>query len=656
MLTFPCPRCGVLLQVHEQWAGKPVRCGGCRNVVEAPGAAAARAASRVPADADEPLTLPPGRGQPAPRANGSPPAGPAAGRELYDFLAPPQAAGELGRLGPYRVLKVLGSGGMGVVFQAEHLQLRRPVALKALLPLLAVSPGARERFQREARAAAAVTHDHVVPIYEVGEDRGIPFLAMRLLQGETLEARLRRERKLPVPEVLRIGREVAEGLAAAHDRGLIHRDIKPSNIWLEDRSDGRPACRLSSTGGPPVVTGGRVKLLDFGLARAAGGDAQLTQSGALIGTPGYLAPEQTRGGEPDPRSDLFSLGCVLYRMCTGELPFKGHDTLALLAALATQTPRPVRERNPAVPSALSDLVARLLAKDPVGRPPSARAVVVALAALEQGRAYAPPAPDAEALSDVPLPAPAEPVVLEPAALTDVVVPARRPRSAWVPVVLGASGCGVVALGLLVTGIVFLTWHGHGRQDQPAGPPRPAAVPERKPPQAPFAAIQAAVRAHQYTGTKIVGAGAQEQQFEDVLPEGGILIGFEVGLEGFIDTFVIGYLRPIYLTAEGEKMGQACGRRTGQERTVKAKPGFAVGALKVRSGALLDAFSVTFMEIDRTGLKKDGGYQSEWIGGRGGGEDGPVGGDGAFVVGVHGRLTDGIKPGGLGLVSLQPEPH
>src|SRR5206468_2632183 len=154
--------------------------------------------------------------------------------DLYDFLAPPQSADELGRLGPYRILKVLGAGGMGVVYQAEDAGLQRLVALKAMLPALAASGSAKARFLREARAAAAIEHDHIVHIYQVGEDRGVPFLAMQFLQGQPLDERLR-QGELPLGEVLRIGRETAEGLQAAHERGLIHRDIKPANLWLERR-------------------------------------------------------------------------------------------------------------------------------------------------------------------------------------------------------------------------------------------------------------------------------------------------------------------------------------------------------------------------------------------------------------------------------------
>jgi tRNA A-37 threonylcarbamoyl transferase component Bud32 len=282
---------------------------------------------------------------------------------LYDFLSPPQGPDEIGRLGPYCVRKMIGSGGMGIVFLAEDVWLKRPVALKAMKPVLASNVSASQRFLREAQATAAVKHDHIVTIYQVGDDRGIPFLAMELLEGESLEERLRRGERLPMAEVLRIGREIALGLAAAHKRDLIHRDIKPANIWLEAET-------------------GRVKLVDFGLARAVHEDAHLTQSGVVVGTPAYMAPEQATGRTVDARCDLFSLGCTLYRLGTGELPFKGKDALSVLMAAATQQPLLPRDRNPELPPAFSDLVMQLLAKDPDGRPPSAQNVAEALQALE----------------------------------------------------------------------------------------------------------------------------------------------------------------------------------------------------------------------------------------------------------------------------------
>jgi serine/threonine protein kinase len=296
---------------------------------------------------------------------------PSVDRALYDFLAPPEADDELGRLGPYRVLKVLGAGGMGVVFKAEDPMLQRPVALKAMLPTLAVSATARERFLREARSAASIKHDHIVHIYQVGEDRGVPFLAMEFLDGEPLDERLKRPGPMPLSEVLRIGREVAEGLEAAHTRGLVHRDIKPANIWLEGER-------------------GRVKILDFGLARSASGQSQLTQSGAIIGTPAYMAPEQAQGKSVDHRCDLFSLGGVLYRIVTGKMPFKGADTISTLMAVATHNPPAPQRLRAEMPHELSDLVMTLLAKDPAERPASARAVAETLASLAQPQTMPPP--------------------------------------------------------------------------------------------------------------------------------------------------------------------------------------------------------------------------------------------------------------------------
>jgi hypothetical protein len=260
------------------------------------------------------------------------------------------------------------------------------VALKVIRPALAGSSAARQRFLAEARATAAIEHDHIVTIHQVGEDRGVLFLAMPLLKGETLEARLKREGKLAVGEVLRIGREITEGLAAAHESKLIHRDIKPSNIWLEGKS-------------------GRVKILDFGLARAMDDPGHLTRSGSVAGTPQYMAPEQAAGSRVDARCDLFSLGCVLYRLATGTLPFQGANTMQLLRALDRDQPRPPHEIHPEVPVALSELIMQLLAKDREERPPHARSVVETLehlAAIPQASATLLPHAQAESRGQQPL--------------------------------------------------------------------------------------------------------------------------------------------------------------------------------------------------------------------------------------------------------------
>jgi urea transport system substrate-binding protein len=284
---------------------------------------------------------------------------------LTGYLGAPLLEGELGRLAHYRVLAVLGQGGMGAVFQAEDVQLHRMVALKVILPEFARNPVARERFLSEARAAAAVKNDHVVTIYQIGQDRDVLFLAMELLHGESLEARLDRDEPLTWREAVRIARETAAGLAAAHERGLIHRDIKPSNIFLE----------------APL---GRVKVLDFGLARATGSHKGLTQTGKVVGTPEFMSPEQARGEDLDPRSDLFSLGSVLYTACTREKPFEGASVMAILTALAVKDPRPIADLNPDVPTALAGLVTQLLDKERENRPASAVDVQKALAAIEAG--------------------------------------------------------------------------------------------------------------------------------------------------------------------------------------------------------------------------------------------------------------------------------
>jgi hypothetical protein len=258
---------------------------------------------------------------------------------------------------------------MGIVLLADDEHLARQVALKVLSPKVAAFPGARKRFLREARAAAALENDHIVAIYQVGEERGIPFLVMPVLKGEPLNALLEREESLAPAHILRLGREVAQGLAAAHDKGLIHRDIKPANIWLE-----RPT--------------GRAKILDFGLAQTVDDPERLTRPGQVTGTPAYMAPERARDARVDQRSDLFSLGAVLYKASTGQSPFKGGSVLGLLSALALDAPKPVSDLRPDLPPELSDLTMQLLDKDPEKRPRSAREVVQRIEAIERSLASA----------------------------------------------------------------------------------------------------------------------------------------------------------------------------------------------------------------------------------------------------------------------------
>ncbi len=291
------------------------------------------------------------------------------------------------RIGEYAVLRKLGEGGMGAVYLAEDAMLGRKVALKTMKPELAANKTDRDRFLREARAAAAVEHDNVVPVWGVGEaGDGTPFIAMPFLQGEMLADRLARE---PIPHLgvlLKVAREVADGLAAAHAKGLIHRDIKPGNIWLEGELEAEEPARQFR----------RCKILDFGLARSAGGDdTQITAAGAVLGTPAYMAPEQARGEKVDGRADLFSLGVLLYRMATGKMPFRGPNTMAVLIALTTDVPTPVRTLNPSLPPAVVELIERLMCKDPAGRPASAAEVSALVRAIAKDlRAVTAPDPEA----------------------------------------------------------------------------------------------------------------------------------------------------------------------------------------------------------------------------------------------------------------------
>ena len=256
------------------------------------------------------------------------------------------------------MLQVLGSGGFGTVVKAFDEKLHRLVAIKVMAPLLAATSPARKRFLREARAAAAVRHENVVAIHAV-EDLPIPYLVMEYVAGRNLAAEARRDGPLEFTDVLRIGQQIASGLAAAHAMGLIHRDIKPANILLEDGVE-------------------RVKITDFGLARAAD-DASLTQSGIIAGTPMYMAPSRRWGETIDQRADLFSLGSVLYAMCTGRPPFRAASMMAVLKRVAEDTPRPIREISPEVPEWLCDLISGLHAKNPEDRPTSAQEVADLLA-------------------------------------------------------------------------------------------------------------------------------------------------------------------------------------------------------------------------------------------------------------------------------------
>ncbi|HYH64622.1 MAG TPA: protein kinase, partial [Urbifossiella sp.] len=281
--------------------------------------------------------------------------------EALAFLTPSARPDALGRIGHYDVLQVLGQGAFGIVFRAFDDVLQRVVAVKVMAPLLAATSPARKRFLREARSSAQVRHENVVQVYEVAE-HPLPYIAMEFIPGETLQERLNRLGPVDAAEVVRVGRQIAEGLAAAHASDLIHRDIKPGNVLIE--------------GGQH-----RVKITDFGLARAAD-DASISQSGIIAGTPMYMAPEQALGQKLDQRADLFSLGSVLYQMAAGRPPFRANGTVAVLKRVAEDTPRDIREITPETPTWLCDIIAKLHAKNPDDRYQSAREVADVLADCE----------------------------------------------------------------------------------------------------------------------------------------------------------------------------------------------------------------------------------------------------------------------------------
>jgi len=313
-----------------------------------------------------------------------------AGEPDLDFLDPADREGVIGRLDGYDVLGVVGRGSMGVVLAARDASLNRVVAIKVLAPQLASNATARKWFLREAQAAAAVSHPHVVTIHAVDEWRGLPYLVMQYVKGVSLQQRIEEVGALELREVLRIGVQAAAGLAAAHAQGIVHRDIKPANVLLENSVE-------------------RVKISDFGLARAID-DASLTDAGVIAGTPQYMAPEQARGEEFDHRADLFSLGSLLWEAATGRPPFRGSTTLAVVRRVADCAPRRADEVCPDVPGWLADIIAKLHAPRPEGRYETAADVAGVLenrlARLQSPRAHADPdVTTIEAASARPSPAP-----------------------------------------------------------------------------------------------------------------------------------------------------------------------------------------------------------------------------------------------------------
>jgi serine/threonine-protein kinase len=329
----------------------------------------------------------------------------------------------LGRLGGYDVLEIIGRGGMSVVLRGLDHELNRYVAIKVLAPHLAQSSLAKKRFIREAQAAAAVVHPHVIAIHRVYAAGRLPFLVMPLVAGESLAQRLVAQGRLDLKETLRIGMQAAAGLAAAHEQGLVHRDVKPANILLEKGVE-------------------RAVLTDFGLARAAD-DVAMTRWGVIAGTPQYMSPEQAKGEPLDGRSDLFSLGCVLYEMATGVSPFRADSTMATLRRLIDDPPRAMTSLNPELPPWFVAIVERLLEKDSAKRFYSAKEVSEL---LEQCLAHL------QQPAGVPLPEVAS-SSLPPAARQEASTAARPPRRRKLFIVGSLVMFSLIGISLFAVGVV-----------------------------------------------------------------------------------------------------------------------------------------------------------------------------------------------------------
>ena len=342
-----CPKCRAVNPDTSRF------CGACASPLPAEPPGPAPRASSTPASASP---------QPAPRA----PDAPSLTRTVEPYLRGLAAGTAVA--GKYRIVGEIGRGGMGVVYEADDLKLRRTVALKFLPGELTNDAEARERFVHEARAASVLDNPHICTIYEIGESgSGQMFIAMALCHGESLRAKVKRGPLAP-PEALAIAAQVADGLAAAHENDIVHRDVKPGNIL--------------------VSKDGTARVADFGLAKIAG-EARLTRPGASIGTVAYMSPEQIRGEDVDARTDVWSLGVVLYEMLTGNLPFHGENEHSFAYAIVHSDPKPLGDFPPGTPAGCSPIIAKALAKDPSARFASAREMSEALASVMAGAGYRP---------------------------------------------------------------------------------------------------------------------------------------------------------------------------------------------------------------------------------------------------------------------------
>ena len=325
--------------------------------------------------------------------------------DLKRVLSPPQAADELGRIGKYRVIEFIASGGMGLVFKAEDPELERLVCIKTLHPSLSFNNDAKARFAREAKSAAGLRNDRIVTVLDVGEHREGPYLVMQLLDGQSLRDKLAMEGKLSHHVAKKILLQIAEGLRYAHELGFLHRDIKPENIWITSQGD--------------------IKLLDFGLARAVNETTNLTATGTILGTPCYMSPEQVQGNELDARSDLFSVGSVLFEMLTGDSPFGKSNIFSTMMSVANESLELPNQAD--IPKELITVLQSLLKKSPNERIGSASELISALQAN---------APSTIALKQKSI------------ELLSPTVPSAIPP-AWTAALFALAGAAILAFGFLI---------------------------------------------------------------------------------------------------------------------------------------------------------------------------------------------------------------
>ena len=331
--------------------------------------------------------------------------------------------------GRYEIVRLLGEGGMGAVYQARQVAMDRMVALKLILAELVRSPAAAARFHREMKLTARIEHPNTIRVYDFGETDGQLFLTMELLRGRTLTDVLNQSGRLELPRIVRIATQVTRALAAAHSEGVVHRDLKPDNVML-----------IEQYGEHDIV-----KVLDFGIAKSLDEqEAGMTSAGAVVGTPAYMSAEQAMGQPVDQRSDLYSLGIMLYEMASGRVPFRAAALTALLVAHATEVPPPLGHVAPDVHPGLAALVDELLRKDPAARPQTAKLVEHRLKALIAAHLAAIPA-----MSPLPPIAPTRPVAS--AAPTPLPPAKSGSRGAWLALLVVVLVGGGVAAAVLGTG-------------------------------------------------------------------------------------------------------------------------------------------------------------------------------------------------------------